>query len=197
MARTILDNKTVLVAGADTPVGRAASLQFARAGMRVLLAGDDAEVLKEINELIARKKGEAFVVMMPESAAELATVLRHERDRAGHLHIVANTCALVGEHGEATALEVHRVTMDLAKERGFCRFLVLWPDSRELNVGAAPEQWRSIVRVGPLAMPGDESATGLRPAAVADALVCLSQCPPSACPVEVSLKYCAAQAEKK
>lgn len=74
MARTILDNKTVLVAGADTPVGRAASLQFARAGMRVLLVGNDAEVLKEINELIARKKGEAFVVMMPESNEDLAAM---------------------------------------------------------------------------------------------------------------------------
>ncbi len=197
MARTILDNKTVLVAGADTPVGRAASLQFARAGMRVLLVGNDAEILKEINELIARKKGEAFVVMMPESNADLASVLRHERDRAGHIHIVANTCALVGEAGEATALEIHRASTELSKERGFCRFLVLWPDSSDLTVAPAPEQWRSIVRVGPLATPGSEDSDGLRPAAVADALVCLSQCPPSACPIDVSVKYCAAQAEKK
>jgi len=197
MARTILDNKTVLVAGADTPVGRAASLQFARAGMRVLLAGDDAGILKETSELIARKKGDAYVVMMPETVAELAALLRQERDRAGHIHIVANTCALVGEEGEATALEVHRVTTDLAKERGFCRFLMLWPESRPLSVIPAPEQWRSIVRVGPLATPGSEDSAGLRPAAVADALVCLSQCPPSACPNEVALRYCAAQVEKK
>ena len=180
MARTILEGKSCLVTGADHAIGRAAALQFSRTGLRVAMLGDDTIALGDTVRLLASKGGDATWAELPESLREIASTLREERDRTGHFHVVVNASAFVGEKGPETARALHEAATGILGERGFTRYILLWP------VTQAPPDWIGAANwVCLVLVPTDESAP--KPAAIADTLVFLAQCPPSACPAEVKL----------
>lgn len=178
MARTILEGKTCLVTGADHAIGRAAALQFSRSGLKVALLGDDTLSMGETVRLLASKGGDATWAELPESLRELTATLREERDRAGHFHVVVNASAFVGEKGLETARGLHEAAAGVLGERGFTRYLVLLPEGSPAPDWLGEANWVSVVYV-----PAGDS--GPKPGAVADTLVFLAQCPPSACPAEV------------
>ncbi len=181
MARTILDGKACLVTGADHPVGRACALQFSRSGLRVTMLGDDAASLAETARLLAGKGGDATWMELPDSLREVGACVREARDRAGHFHVVVNASAWSGESGPETARRLHEAARDVLGERGFTRHVLLWPADAPLPDWLGEDGWVCVVRVA----QGDRAP---RPAAIADTLVFLAQCPPSACPAEVRLR---------
>ncbi|MDX2176857.1 MAG: hypothetical protein SF028_10340 [Candidatus Sumerlaeia bacterium] len=185
MARTILKDKTALVAGADNPAGRAAALQFARAGMRILLVGDDEQAVVRLADAIIKKDGEAAELPLARNEAELAAELRAARDAIGHVHVAVNCYAFsAGEGSPEWALAFQRVLEPLLAERSFTRHLLVMPHGADAP--DTPEGvWRCVVQPGaPVAAEGSE---GLRAGALADALVFLAQIPPSARPTRVLL----------
>mgnify|MGYP005864758251 CR=1 FL=1 len=185
MARTILKDKTALVAGADNPAGRAAALQFARIGMRILLVGDDAKALEKLADLIVKKDGEAAELPLERNGEELAAELRAARDAIGHIHVAVNCYALGDAEGSLEwALAFQGILESLLAERSFTRHLLALPHG--VAVPEVPEgAWRCVVEAGaPVAAEGSD---GLRAGALADAMVFLAQIPPSARPTRVLL----------
>lgn len=184
MARTILKDKSVLVLGADSAIGRAIALQFARSQSRVIAAGEDEAAVTQVCDLIVRKGGQAVELPIEGENEMVAAVLRTARDVVGHIHFVINPLAIV--EGTAKALAYHRALAPMLNERSFTRYAVLWPEGAEWP--RDPSEWLTLVRAGSIGSSGEDEGTTLKPGAVADCLVSLLQCPPSACPVEVALK---------
>ncbi len=144
------------------------------------MLGDDTTALGDTVRLLASKGGDATWAELPESLREIPSTVREERDRAGHFHVMVNASAFVGEKGPETARALHEAATGVLGERGFTRYVLLWPAAQPLPDWLGAANWVSVVVV-----PGGDSAP--KPAAIADTLVFLAQCPPSACPAEVRL----------
>lgn len=192
MARTVLEGKTAMISGADLATGRAAALQFSRAGLRTVLIGDDGSALGQLVALLVGKGGDSTHGVLPESFEEIGTTLREERDRVGHFHVFVNASGLDETAGTETAMHIHRAAVELARERGFARFILLWPQDVPAPTLPVAGEWVSLVR---LPREAEGGAHPLKPGAIADTIVYLAQCPPSACPAEVTLRGMAPVAE--
>jgi NAD(P)-dependent dehydrogenase (short-subunit alcohol dehydrogenase family) len=83
-------NKTVLVTGGTSGIGRAAAEQFAEAGADVVISGRDEARGKEIVDAITAAGGHARFVAADLSNAENA---RHLADAAGKVDVLVNNAA--------------------------------------------------------------------------------------------------------
>ncbi len=102
-----LKDKTALVTGASSGIGRATALRFAAAGARLALVGRDAEALETVAREIARDGGEARAVaadVTDERDARRAVAVSVER--FGALDVLVNAAGgLVNGTIETTTLE--------------------------------------------------------------------------------------------
>lgn len=200
MARTIMKNKTALVYGADGPAGRAIALQISRENCRVVLAGFDSRGLELVAELIKSKGGDPHVVPLAEKWERSAELLREARDSMGnHYHFVVNAMAV--QEGPADdpnlfvrhACDGYANLSQLLTNKGTVRLATVWPDDAGKPPDTGKAQWHCLVRIGGLEGPGGGKGKGapgtaMRAGGLADAVVFLLCCPPSACPVEVRLE---------
>jgi NAD(P)-dependent dehydrogenase (short-subunit alcohol dehydrogenase family) len=195
MSKSPLRNKVALILGADSLVGRAASLQLSREGARVLIVAGNAQRLALLTDLLLAKGGAPTAIPLTPDMADLREALR---EGTNHVHYLLN--CLTGlepaaddptgaaresiAHGAA----VHRI---LAAQKTL-REVLLWPDDCLAEPPAPPPgRWRCLVSMAklqrhPEGAPTDE-ADALRAAAVADAIIQLLQCPPAAFPQTVRL----------
>jgi len=88
-----LANKTALITGAGSGIGRAIALGFAREGANVVLAGRRADRLEEV----AREIGErAFAVPTDVTREEdIHSLLARTVERCGGLHILVNNAGML------------------------------------------------------------------------------------------------------
>lgn len=194
MSRTLLKNKAVLVLGADSPIGRSISLQLSREGAKTIIAGHEKEQLALLAEFLVAKGGAPTAVDLSPGVAEAAAAVREARDTLGHVHVVVN--ALPAMEGLANAedqtAELSTALGDVLKGRGQLRQVTIWPDSAgpmrpEMGIAS----WHCVLRLRKGASHSErpeEEPEALKAAGVADTVVCLLQCPPAACPVEVRLE---------
>lgn len=185
MARTILAGKTILVAGADTTLGRAIALQLSRAGCRLGLFGIDEGALSKLADLIAKKDGDAGEIPGSPDGSDWPEMLRVGCETAGHFHAIVNVTAFLADHQVARTFRSH--SREMMKERGFTRYLHILPaDAPAFDTD--PKAWESVVRIGELLPEGAEEKGGMRPGSVGDAVTYLLQLPPGACPRTVLLE---------
>lgn len=198
MSRTTLKNKTALVLGADTIVGRAISLQLSREGARTILAGHAHDKLEVLSELIIAKGGSPTAIDLSQGEEISTDSIRDARDANGHVHIIVNAMAAVESppedpgQGPRRAMEFSVALAPILKGRGQLRQITIWPfmagmpDDR-LDIAS----WHSLVRMKEVQIHPEGSTVmepdAVKAAAVADVVVALLQCPPGACPTEVTL----------
>ena len=199
MARTTLKGKTSLVLGADSPVGRAISLQLSREGSRVVLAGFDPQKLGLLYELLRAKGGEAFRAFLSDDAERSIVALKESRDNLGnHFHFIVNALAATEGPSDDPGLGARRAVVageflvQLTEGKGSLRQLTIWPDEAGTPPNMEVGTWHSLVRINRLESEHDEAtatpdSTVVRAAGAADTVICILSCPPSACPVEVRL----------
>jgi NAD(P)-dependent dehydrogenase (short-subunit alcohol dehydrogenase family) len=193
MNKNPFQHKTALILGADTPTGRAVALQLSRAGANLIIAGDHAKKLNELENDILRKLGDPLSVLLSPNNEQSLKALADKRAIHGHLHFVINTIATLegasddpGASGRR-ALELNGVVEQLVSGRGAARFATVWND----QIGAHPElvveSWHTMVRVNDIEGQGGVSSEkeGVRPGAIAEGVLRLLSCPAGACPVEV------------
>lgn len=203
MARTVLENKNILILGVSTAPGRGAALQLSREGARVTLCDSDTDQTEKLAQLLHKKKAEAVQAHLPEDSADWEELLIKARDFSGHYHMVVNAHALTYAHGytqeqaEADSLLLNNLLITLLKDRGPLKMLTLWDATRPLDADYG-DQWHSWLLLEPFQRLEEEQVkeldeiTGtphLRAGAIADSVVMILQLPPSACPEEVHLKY--------
>lgn len=88
-------DRTVLVTGAGSGIGRTLALAFAREGARVAVAGRRAEPLKETVELVERESGTAAAVPADVTSAEEAAELVSKTTRLfGGLDVAINNAGV-------------------------------------------------------------------------------------------------------
>ncbi|MCC5877892.1 MAG: hypothetical protein JJU11_16865 [Candidatus Sumerlaeia bacterium] len=198
MTRTTLKNKTALVLGADTIVGRAISLQLSREGARTILAGYAHDKLEVLSELIIAKGGSPTIIDHSQGDEVAVDAIRGARDANGHVHIIVNAMAAIESpiddpgQGARRAMELAVSLAPTLKGRGQLRQITIWPffagmpDDR-LDIA----DWHSLVRMKEVQIHPEGSTVpepeAVKAAAVADVVVALLQCPPGACPTEVTL----------
>lgn len=199
MSRTPLRNKAVLILGADTPVGRAISLQLSREGAKVVIAGREKETLGLLAEFLVAKGGSPTEVSLARGIDHAVSAIREARDTLGHLHVVINAVpahTIFPEMDWDPAVYSRELTAaleEVLRGRGQLRRVTIWPDGAgEFPARDEEDSWHCFLRMKAVSYrpeggdPGQPEA--IKPAGVADTVVCLLQCPPAACPVEVRLE---------
>jgi len=188
MSKTVLKHKVALILGADLPAGRAAALQLARAGVRVVAAGLKVEQLEELVGLIVLKHGDALTAPLPKDLEKVATSLRVARETVGHFHFILNALPSNSESRKRSE-DVFKVVLDHIRGRGGARLATVWPDDAGQWTPPAEELWHSLVRVKAISANSETAdEESVRASALGDALVQVFQCPPAACPVEIRLE---------
>lgn len=189
--KDLFANKTALILGADSPLGRAAALQLSRAGCAVVLAARNARSLEEVARFVYEKGGVPHEVLLPGgTAAQMSGALRERRDQLGHYHFAINALAFPGagstDEARAAAAAANEALFDLAAGRGAARFATLWPVDLPAPAALPGGGWHCLVRISGVGS-SEEDTPHPKPASVADSVMGLFRCPPGACPVEVQL----------
>lgn len=196
MPKTAFRDKTALILGADSPVGRAAALQLSRLGCRTVLAGFDKQQIRELTEFIVTKSGKPLDCILPTAREGLLEVLLEARNAVKHFHYVVNVLPLRDweipegfSAPEELAMYAEAQVVELQSGKGAFRVLTVLPRDSTLRPGRDVPLWYSAVRLGDkLAPAGAGDGEGVKPAAVGDTIAWLLSCPPGGCPVEVLLE---------
>lgn len=210
MARSVLQDRNVLVLGIDSSLGRAAAQQLSRAGCRVVLASHDPSKLDLLIDQLVKKGGDPTALILSHEPRNWPDQIRMARERLGHLHIVVNAIAFTyatAEEQDACAeksVQFDQVCNDVLVKHGPTKLITLWPNERPTPNPVSEAVWHCHVVLGPRQRLDAEhipdlDASGtlhLRAGAVADSIVSIAQIPPSARPLRVELQAIPS-AEKK
>lgn len=111
----------VIVTGASSGIGRAASLRFGRAGASVLAVGRDGKALDEVADAVAKEggRGETLVADVTASSSA-ATIVQTALDRFGGLTTLVNAAGIIGSGTiETTTDEQWDAMMDINSRAPF------------------------------------------------------------------------------
>jgi NAD(P)-dependent dehydrogenase (short-subunit alcohol dehydrogenase family) len=103
----LLENKTVIVTGASSGIGRATALLFARHGASLVLNGRSAAALAEVEREVQAAGGAACAV--PGDVGEEAThaaLVAAAVERFGGLHAAINSAGVVGAYGRLEDIDL-------------------------------------------------------------------------------------------
>eukprot|EP00904_Undaria_pinnatifida_P012051 jgi/Undpi1/7977/HiC_scaffold_24.g10449.m1 len=93
-----LEGKVALVTGASTGIGRAAAIDFAREGAKVVLSARTEDKLSAVAEEIKAEGGEAVVVVGDVSKeADCKRMVDAAVERFGGLHVAFNNAGTIGK----------------------------------------------------------------------------------------------------
>lgn len=196
MARTVLKNKSVLIAGAETPAGRAAALQFSREGALVILGAASLKRVTPLEESILNKGGAAIAALIRHGERLIPDLLEARALAGNHFHYIVNVLAAAPQdpaepeiHRER-AVKMNEALLEIIRGKGAVRAATLWPEEIPPPGDQFPGGWHCLARFGEIQRASDdpESDDQLRAAAVGDSLLYLMNCPPGACPTEVRLE---------
>ncbi|MFE6054406.1 SDR family NAD(P)-dependent oxidoreductase [Kitasatospora sp. NPDC056446] len=99
-------DKSVLVTGGGSGIGRAIALAFAREGARVAVAGRSAAPLAETVELIEQAGGKAVVLTGDVTKGEdAARLVREAVERFGGLDVAVNNAGVFGAAGPVADID--------------------------------------------------------------------------------------------
>ncbi|MEV7773358.1 glucose 1-dehydrogenase [Kitasatospora sp. NPDC086791] len=99
-------DKSVLVTGAGSGIGRAIALAFAREGARVAVAGRSAAPLAETVELIERAGGKAVALTGDVTNGEdAARLVRETVEQFGGLDVAVNNAGVLGAIGPVADID--------------------------------------------------------------------------------------------
>ena len=91
----LLENRTAIVTGASSGIGRAIALHLAREGAHVFLTGRDATRLEEVARTIRGEGGRASVEAFDLSKSDnLKTFVANAAKETGHLEIMVNAAGV-------------------------------------------------------------------------------------------------------
>ncbi len=92
MSNLDFSDKTALITGAGSGIGRAIAIAFARFGARVVLAGRRLRELEETERIIREGGGEALTISTDVTAEDS---IRNLVDRAKPLHVAVNAAGIL------------------------------------------------------------------------------------------------------
>jgi NAD(P)-dependent dehydrogenase (short-subunit alcohol dehydrogenase family) len=92
MSNIELSDKTALITGAGSGIGRAIAIAFARAGARVVLAGRRLRELEETERVIREGGGDALAVQTDVTAEDS---IRHLVERGKPFHVAVNAAGIL------------------------------------------------------------------------------------------------------
>ena len=105
----LLENKTAIVTGAGSGIGRAVALAFAREGARVVVSDLDERGGEETVRLIGQTKRNSesvFVRADASSPQDNEALVSAAVERFGALHVACNNAGIGGEHNETANYSV-------------------------------------------------------------------------------------------
>ena len=111
----------VIVTGASSGIGRAASLRFGRAGASVLAVGRDGKALDEVADAVAKEGGRGETLVADVTAnSSAATIVQTALDRFGGLTTLVNAAGIIGSGTiETTTDEQWDAMMDINSRAPF------------------------------------------------------------------------------
>ena len=95
-----LENKVALVTGASRGIGRAISLELAKAGAQLILAGRDADALNETSTLISKLAIAPTPLICHIDLLDWATIesaVNLSLDKFGHIDVLVNNSGITGK----------------------------------------------------------------------------------------------------
>ena len=95
-----LENRVALVTGASRGIGRAISLELAKAGAQLILAGRDLDALNETSRLISELGIGPVPLVCPMNLLDVATIdsaVKISLDKFGHIDVLVNNSGITGK----------------------------------------------------------------------------------------------------
>lgn len=107
MSVSDFSEKTVVLFGATTGIGRAAALAFGAAGARVVIAGLGATEGRAVEAEVTRRFGVEGLYIEADvtRASEVRTVIETAAERFGRIHAAVNNAGIEGRFGPVQAAE--------------------------------------------------------------------------------------------
>lgn len=146
-----LQNKTAIVTGAGSGIGRAVALAYAREGARVVVSDIKEEGGQETVRLIHEAGAEAqFVRADTSSPEDNEALVRAAMDRFGALHVTCNNAGIGGEQNPVGELSVEgwRKVIDINLSGVFYGMRAQIPRMLEAGGGAIVNMASILGQVG-------------------------------------------------
>jgi NAD(P)-dependent dehydrogenase (short-subunit alcohol dehydrogenase family) len=155
----LLENKTAVVTGAGSGIGRAVALAFAREGARVVVSDLDEQGGQETVRLIAqahRNAESAFVRADASSPQDNEALVGAAVERFGALHVACNNAGIGGEHSEVAdySLEGWRKIIEINLSGVFYGMRAQIPRILEAGGGAVVNMASILGQVGDVKIAG-------------------------------------------
>ncbi len=93
-----MKNKTVIITGAGSGLGKAIAIRFAKEKANVIVSDIDEEAAKKVVKTIEEKKGTAhFIKADTSKPEEVEALVKKTVKKFGHLHYAVNNAGISGE----------------------------------------------------------------------------------------------------
>ncbi|XP_050685885.1 retinol dehydrogenase 13-like [Eriocheir sinensis] len=109
-----LDGRTVIVTGASAGIGKAAALDFAQRGARVIMACRNLEKAGKVADEIVKASGNSSVEVRLLDTSDLGSVRNFAQGvlkSEEYLHVLVNNAGIAGNYSRATTKDGLEITM--------------------------------------------------------------------------------------
>ena len=138
---SILNNKNVLVTGANGGLGRCIAIEFAKHQCNLFLTGRNENTLADVAEEIKSDKIVAYKTANLESVEEIRELSKDAQNRLGNIDILVNCAGVVVKAFENTKIEDFNRSFELNVRAPFLL-------CREFMDKMVENNWGRIVNIG-------------------------------------------------